>query len=361
MPVFSRRAALRAGAAVCTLPLLPAQAQDSAALTVAQIIDESPEQHDVSRDFAVGARAAWAAVNADGGVRGQRVQHLVLATQGRSAELRQAWQTALAQPGCVALSGCVGDGVAATVAALQAEAPTLAHVAPWLMRPWQDSHDGVFPIFAGYQAQIEHALRSLGQMGIRQAGVVFGSPALRQQWERSLAQAAQANGLQLHATQANQPPLMVLFAGATPELHGFIGQLRLPAGRQCYVVALADVNLQVLTQLGRLPRGVSVIATQPVPMVGSSLPVVRAYRAALARWYDEAPTPQGLAGFIAARHTAELLAGVPGPITRASMLAACRRRNASSLGGYAVRYQGRELVAGLVTQAMLTADGRIVG
>ena len=361
MPVLSRRAALRASAAVCALPLLPARAQEPTALTVAQIIDESPDQHDVSRDFVVGARAAWAAVNADGGVRGQRVQHWVLTTQGGRGELRQAWQTALAQPGCVALSGCVGDGVAAEVAALQGEAPALAHVAPWLMRPWQDTQDGVFPIFAGYQAQIGHALRALGQMGITQAGVVFGSPALRQQWEGSLTQAAKASGLRLHATQADQPPLMVLFAGATPELHGFVGQLRLPAGRQCYVLALADVNLQVLTQLGHLPRGVSVIATQPVPMVGSSLPVVRAYRAALARWYDEAPTPQGLAGFIAARHTADLLASVQGPITRASVLAACRRRSASSVGGYAVRYQGRELAAGLVTQAMLTADGRIVG
>lgn len=361
MPAFSRRAALRAGAAVCTLPLLPAGAQERDTLTVAQIVDTSPEQHDVSRDFIVGARAAWAAVNAEGGVRGQRVRHWVMATQGRGDELRQAWQAALAQPDCVALSGCVGDGVAAAVAALQADAPTLAHVAPWLMRPWQDAHDGVFPIFAGYQAQIEHALRSLGQMGITRAGVVFGSPALREQWQASLAQAARANGLQLQATQPEQPPLMVLFAGATPELHGFIGQLRLPAGRQCYVVALADVNLQVLTQLGRLPRGVSVIATQPVPMVGSGLPIVRAYRAALARWYDEAPTPQGLAGFIAARHTAELLASVQGPPTRARVLAACRLRSASSLGGYAVRYQGRELAAGLVTQTMLTADGRIVG
>ena len=149
MPDFSRRAALRAGAAACTLPLLPARAQEGAALAVAQIIDESPDQHDVSRDFLVGARAAWAAVNADGGVRGQRVQHWVLATQGGRGELRQAWQAALAQPGCVALSGCVGDEVAASVATLAAEAPTLAHVAPWLMRPWQDAQDGVFPIFAG--------------------------------------------------------------------------------------------------------------------------------------------------------------------------------------------------------------------
>jgi hypothetical protein len=362
MHSIPRRTALQAGAAVCAMALLPARAQPAAGtITVAQIVDESAAQHDVSRDFVVGARAAWASLNAAGGVRGQRVQHLVLPTDGSDAALQRAWQAALAQPDCVALSGCVGDSAAAAVARLQADAPTMAQVAPWLMRAWQGGHDCVFPIFADYQAQIAHALRSLATMGITQAGVAYAGPALRTQLQASLARAAQAAGLRLQAVRADDPPAMALFTGATLELHGFIGQLRLPPGRQCYVVALADVNLQVLTDLGRLPRGVSVIATQPVPVLHSSLPVVRAYRSALARLYDEPPTPQGLAGFIAARHTAQLLAEVAGPCTRASVLALCRRHLPHSVDGFQVQYQDGRPSAALVTQAMLTADGRIVG
>ena len=39
-------------------------------------------------------------------------------------------------------------------------------------------------------------------------------------------------------------------------------------------------------------------ATQPVPLVNSSLPVVRSYRETLARLFDEPPTPLSLAGYM---------------------------------------------------------------
>ena len=96
-------------------------------------------------------------------------------------------------------------------------------------------------------------------------------------------------------------------------------------------------------------------------MITSSLPVVRAYRDALSRFFDEAPSQQGLAGFIAARYTAEILGGISGPITRASMLAALQRRNDVNVGGYVVAYQGKKRSNAYVTQSMLTQDGRIIG
>ena len=127
------------------------------------------------------------------------------------------------------------------------------------------------------------------------------------------------------------------------------------------MLALADVNLQVLAQLGALPRHVSVIATQTVPLLSASLPVVRAYRQALARLYDEAPTTQGLAGFIAARYSAELLLSIPAPLSRARVLAALRRRQEANVGGFRVTFQAQKRSSSFVTQTMLTADGRIVG
>jgi hypothetical protein len=153
----------------------------------------------------------------------------------------------------------------------------------------------------------------------------------------------------------------VLFVGGIPELHAFVGQLKLPAGRQCYVIALADVNLQVLAQMGNLPKRVSIIATQAVPLVSASLPVVRAYREALAKLYDEPPSPQGLAGFIAARYTAEVLQQMTAPLTRANVLAALQQRKALNVGGWIPPYQDKKRSAAFVTQSMLSSDGRIVG
>ena len=121
-------------------------------------------------------------------------------------------------------------------------------------------------------------------------------------------------------------PAVLLFVGGTPELAQFTQGLEKQA-RQRYIVALADVNLQTLLQMGAA-RNTPIIATQPVPLVNAALPVVRQYRETLARLFDEPPTPLSLAGFIAARYTFEVLGGIDAPLTppeRAGRLSAARQ------------------------------------
>ena len=72
----------------------------------------SATQQDISRDFLTGSRAAWVDLNARGGVQGKPVQHLVLETDGTTAQLQSAWKTAHQQASCVALSGCAVVAVA---------------------------------------------------------------------------------------------------------------------------------------------------------------------------------------------------------------------------------------------------------
>ena len=381
-PPLHRRRWLQLCAAASLAPHASAFAQASAKdterpLVVAQLADMAPGQQDVSRDFLIGSRAAWQDLNARGGVQGRPVQHLVIEVQGTGATLQAAWRSVAGNPACIALSGCVGDAAAGALAALQEQAPPaqpLAHVAPWMHS--QDgvyASDLVFGIFPDYQVQIAHALKTLASMGVQELGVVYATAAVRQQSQARVRQAAQTLQLRMQdlplpgsSAQADQQlaspaQLIVLFVGGTPELHGFMRRLKLQPGRQCYIVALADVNLQVLAQMGATKRNVSVIATQSVPLVTASLPIVRSYREAMARLYDEPPSPQGLAGFIAARYTAEVLQSVNGPLTRASALAAFRRRQDLNLGGFALAFDGRKRTHAYVTQSMLTADGRIVG
>ena len=64
---------------------------------------------------------------------------------------------------------------------------------------------------------------------------------------------------------------------------------------------------------------------------------------------------------VPARYTAEVLQSVNGPLTRASVLAAFRRRQDLNLRGFALAFDGRKRTHAYVTQSMLTADGRIVG
>ena len=103
------------------------------------------------------------------------------------------------------------------------------------------------------------------------------------------------------------------------------------------------------------------IATQVVPMVNSSLPLVKAYRQALGRLYDEPPTPLSLAGYVAARYTQEVLQGIDAPVTRQGALQAFSRRHAVNLGGFHIAPDARSQGAAYVTQSMIAADGRLVG
>lgn len=346
-------------------------------LVVAQVVDLTFGQQDISRDFLVGSRTAWQDLNKRGGVRGRTVQHVTIETDGTPASLKAAWETAHGQTGCVAVAGCVGNTAAAGLVALQSSAGSaspLALVAPWLHNAVTDSEaETVFEVFPDHQTQIAHAIKTHASLGAKQIGVVFATAQVQQQSEAYVLQVAKNLNLQAQilplpgttgpaASQLTTPTqTIILFVGGTPELHAFASKLVAPPGRQCFVVALADVNLQALAQMGGTPKGTSIIATQAVPLVTSSLPVVRAYRDALSRLFDEAPSPQGLAGFIAARYTAEILGGISGPITRASVLTALQRRANVNVGGYVVAYQGKKRSNAYVTQSMLTQDGRIIG
>ena len=366
-----RRTVLTAGAATLAVPAF-AQPRREGAVIVAQVHDTSPGALDVSRDFLTGARAAWQDINARGGLHGRPVQHLPLEVDGSAASLQQAWRSLRAQPACVALSGTAGDRAAAGLQKLlQQDEMAIAHAAPWLQDSSLAIDDRTFPIFSGRQEQVAHALKSLAVSGVQELGVVFASAQEAQAYREDIDRAAASRKLRLSTWTATDlaqlgerlgpsTPALLLFVGGTPELAQFTRGLERQA-RQRYVLALADVNLQTLQQLGGA-RSTPVIAAQAVPLASAALPIVRRYREVLGRFFDEPPSALSLAGFIAAQYTHEVLASIPGPVTRASALAAFQRRQELDLGGYRVACaSGQRGSGGFVTQSMLTVDGRVIG
>lgn len=374
MPAVSlRRRALLAGSAAALA--LPAAAQPRAAqrpVAVAQLLDASQAEQDVAKDFLIGSRAAWQDINARGGLRGRPVQHLALEVDGSPASLRQAWHAVRDNPACIALAGTVGDSLATQLAALlRQEAQAIPHVAPWLQNSSVEIDERTFPIFAGRREQIAHALKSLSVMGVHEVGAVFASAREAGLYRADVAASAAALKIKLASYQGEgnlaqlgqrlgpATPALLLFVGGTPELVQFTQGLDRQT-RQRYVVALADVNLQTVLQMGA-GRSTPIIATQAVPTVGAALPVVRRYREVLGRLFDEPPVALSLAGFIAARYAFEVLDGVEGPLTRGTALAAFQRRTEVDVGGYRVAFDESRRGSTFVTQSMLTADGRVVG
>ena len=82
-------------------------------------------------------------------------------------------------------------------------------------------------------------------------------------------------------------------------------------------------------------------------MVTASLPVVRAYRETLARLFDEPPTPLGLAGFIAARYTQEVLQTSRAAATRPTCCGVPAPAPTLDLGGFRISFQAQRRADGL--------------
>lgn len=375
----SRRRALGLGGALASLVAWPAIAQSprpgqvasGRAPVVAQIVDLSASQQDVSRDFLVGSRCAWQEFNGRAGQRGRPIQHLSLETDGSDAALAAAVRQALDLPGCVALVGSCGTAASMRIGRLLRQAGAdLAHVAPWFQNSEGEIDERTFPIFAGRQEQIAHAIRSLGTISLSEFGVVYGTEADRGLYGDDVARSAQAAGLRVQSfgpaadlrslgqRLAPGTPAVLLFIGGTPELAQFAAGLE-KQQRQRYVVAMADVNPQVLQQTGAA-RHTPVIVTQAVPLVTAALPVVRGYRESLARLFDEPPSPLSLSGYISARFAQEVLQDLALP-TRASSLQAFQRRAAVDVGGFRVSSGPLRRNGAFVTQSMLTVDGRVIG
>ena len=374
----NRRQLLQRSAALGASAVVPAWAQPgkpagaSRSIVVAQVVDFSQAQQDVSKDFLIGSRAAWQDINQKGGIRGRRVEHLTLETDGTPASQTTAMEPIRANASCVVLSGSVGDLMAAsTVAMVRKEGLNIAHAAPWLQNSSLEVDDNTFPIFAARQEQIAYALKTLSVMGLKEMGAIYGTTRDHSAYHVEVERIAASMQLKLQSFQSAgqlralgqrltpQTPAVLLFVGGTPELAEFTQGLE-KQSRQRYVVALADVNLQVMKQMGAA-KNTPVIATQPVPMVTASLPIVRSYRETLSRLFDEPPTSLSLAGFIAARYTFEVLNDVDGPLTRQSALAAFQRRTAMDVGGFRVSFNPQRRSSTYVTQSMMTVDGRVIG
>ena len=347
-------------------------AGNSRSIVVAQVVDFSVAQQDVSKDFLIGSRAAWQDINSKGGLRGKPVQHLTLETDGTPASIRAALDKIKDDPSCVVLSGSVGDQVAGHVIShLQQSKTDIAHTAPWLQNSSITIDQQTFPIFAARQQQITYALKTLSVMGIKELGAVYASDADYGIYRSDVERIASGMGLKLLTFRSTgdltalgqkltpATPAVLLFLGGTPELAQFTQGLDKQA-RQRYVVALADVNLQTMVQMGGT-RSTPIIATQPVPLIKSSIPVVRAYRETLARLFDEPPVPLSLAGFIAARYTYEILRDIDGQLTRQHALTEFQRRASVDVGGFRVSFDAQRRSATYVTQSMTTADGRVIG
>jgi ABC-type branched-subunit amino acid transport system substrate-binding protein len=370
-----RRAVLQrilAVSAAAMLPAIPVRAQPARPWVIAQIVDTTAQQQDVSKDYLIGSRAAWQEINAKGGLLGRPVKHLSIEADGTAASLKAALDTAQGNTSCIALSGTAGDRMAqALTSFLRSERSGLAHVAPWLQNASNELDDTTFTIFADRQAQISHVVKSLSLVGTKELGVIYGSVQEYELYAADVERIAKSMGVKLVTSPPGndlkimgqklgaKSPAVQLFVGGTPELSELTKGLEQQT-LQRFVLVLADVNLQTMKEMG-VARKTPIFAAQTVPVLNSSLPIVRAYRTAMTKYFDEPPTALSLAGYIAARYTFEVLNKIGRGLSSQTVLAAFQKRESVDVGGFMVSYNATGRGSQFVTQSMLTKDGHTVG
>jgi ABC-type branched-subunit amino acid transport system substrate-binding protein len=341
-------------------------------LRIAQLLDVSTDQQELSRDYSTGVRIAVAELNQ----AGRPWQLVSLECDGSKPSLDAALQRVREDPSIALLVGTAGERLALdSAAALRREGIAIAQVGPWVSDVRAELDSAVLPLFASREDQLRRALQDLGTMGVVDVGVLYTSA----REHRTLAAGVDALGARLKLRPrayvaptgadfadwgrkvAADSPVVLLFLGGSPEL-ARLTQGIAAAGRQRYVVSLSDVDLTTLMQLSPA-RSVPLILTQVVPNPQSSTqPSVLAYRTLLKQLYEEAPSHLSLAGYLAGRYTAQVVGRFETPPTRAELLASFQRRPSADVGGFQIGFAGdARRGSNFVSQTLLTKDGRLVG
>lgn len=374
-PNFPRRRTLIVGtAALMAKPIYTfAQARRSplAELQVTQILDMSPAQQNLSRDYATGVRLAFAELK---DARLPLPRLVVLETDGSAAAVIAAARAVQQDSSQLALVGVAGEGAAIKSAeALKEANADLPMIAPWLSDSRFDDNPSIALLFASRNQQLKHVLSHLAMVGVTELGLVYPNA------EAAAADAQSLEGLsrelKVQARVLPSPgagelerfgrtlplgaPYFLVFLGGSLELAQFTAGLAV--GRKPkYVICLSEVDPNTFIQTAS-DMSSPVVFTQVVPNPRASrLPVVRAYQQALNRFFDEPPSPMSLAGYIAGRYAGIVLSRTSASASRQQLLVELKQRRAVEVNGWPIAFANGARGSSYVDQVLL-GKGKYIG
>ena len=360
LSIFSTRAAIAPSARLPEGPLVQ----------VTQLMDMSPSQQALSRDYATGFRLAFAELKVTTGLR---VELKSIEIDGSDAALHAALQAVKIDSNQVALIGTVGENLAlATLQQAKRDGLEIAHIAPWLADSRFDSDANLFALFASREDQIRYVLKGFATMGVSEIGIVYPNARHEAALQPGTTQILERLKLKARVLTATpdldlesfgrridlKAPYFLLFMGGAIELALFTRGLS--GGVQRYVVCLSDVDASTFLQLNP-GKAVPIVFTRVVPDPrDSKVAVVRAYKSALQRYFDEDPSPASLAGYLGGRYAAPVFSAAGSNPGRARVLSEFRRRVASNLDGWRFDFAADGRASSYVSQTLLNRNGGFI-
>lgn len=377
MSLTTRRAALGALAALPLLPHLAARSQE-APLKICQSIALSGPLGDLGQAMHQGARACFAAVNAQGGIHGRRIE-LVALDDGYDVKRALAnVQGFLADRTSFALFNCMGTPMidAMLPQVLESGIPFFAPFTGALLARPRNARN-VFNIRASYPDEAEQLVQHLATIGIRRIAIAYQNNAFGKEVfegarvamdkhklsasaavtvENSGADAAQAAA----GIAAANPEAVLIGLAGKPTLD-FVKAIRAQRrGLPLYALSVMGAAA-TLRALGDDATGIAI--SQVVPAPGNKvLPVVRDFQQAWkAAGVALEPSHLALEGYINARVFAETLRRAGRNPQRAGFIDSAWALKRHDLGGFEVSFSepGRN-ASRFVELTMVGRDGRFI-
>jgi branched-chain amino acid transport system substrate-binding protein len=370
-----RRRTLLASASAAVLAT-PAWAQSERRILLGQSCAMTGPAAQLGVQMNRGARLAFDAINASGGVNGQAIELRVL-DDGYEPDRCRAHTETLIRDDAFALFGYVGTPTSLAALPLVNE-EKIPFIGPFtgaeaLREPFSR---WVFHVRASYYDETALIVKQLTALGRRKIAVCRQNDSYGQAGLDGVVRALQTQGLEPVAvglvernsvdvaaavkTIAPAMPDAVVQIGAYKGCAAFIRAAR-KAGFGGTFCNVSFVGTQALAdELGRDGAGVVVSQVMPFPF-GSATPIVREFAAAVQKaGGDASANYSSIEGFIAARVVAEGLRRAGRNPTRDALVTALESMQRWDLGGYTCAFGPRDRTgSSFVELSMLTGDGKV--
>ena len=372
---MNRRDAIQRLAASCAVLALPAAAQGRR-IVLGQSAAFSGPAAQLGIQMNLGARTYFNALNADGGVNGNRIELRTL-DDGYEPERCKANTDKFIRDDVFGLFGYVGTptSLAALPLVVDAKIPFFGPFtgAQALREPF---HKSVFHLRASYYDETALIVRNLTSLGLKKIAVFYQNDAYGKAGLEGVTRALKAQGLApvalgtVERNTVNVAPAVRDIAAAMPDAvvqisaykscAAFIRGAR-KAGYGGTFFNVSFVGTQALAdELGKEGRGIMVSQVMPFPF-STTTAISREYLDAVRKAGGDAqPNYSSMEGYLAAKVLTEGLKRAGRNPSREALIGALESIQNASFGGFSVEFGPRDHVAShFVDLSMLTEDGKV--
>lgn len=346
-------------------------------IVVGQVAPFSGPQAVTGRAIHAGAKLYFDAVNAKGGVRGQRLRLVTRDDVQKPEDTVRLVKELIAQEAPVAMLGTVGtsnlEALAKDGTLTKARVPMVGAVSGAASVAGASS---MMVVKASYRDEIGRLFSQLSQLGIQRAGLVYQDDGLGKDVLAGAEAAAKQSGVTLVgragyprnttevqaavAEMAKAEPQVIFLGATTAAAIEFVKRYSDSGGRATiYGMSIIDTDA-LLKALGPdKARGYAFSVVLPLASQ-TSRPVVREYLTLRANAKDPDLSARSIEGYIAAKALVLALEKAPRP-TAEAVASALAVGGGLDLGGYTLDFtdQGRT-GSRYVDFAMIGSGGKIV-